>query len=357
MAFQFEHVAPHQRVLFGSGTAAAHLAAEASRLDALRAMLISSPRDSTMARNLAAGVPVVLDYHGVAQHVPSAKAVAARDAASSHDVDLLIAVGGGSAIGLAKAIALTTGLPIIAVPTSYAGSEATDVWGITEQSRKSTGVDDRVLPSAVIYDVTLTYSLPVRLSVTSGLNAMAHCIDALWAPRANPINAALASEGMGLLARGLPAVSATPSGSHGREQALCGAYLAAASFASAGAGLHHKICHVLGGTFNLPHAEVHAVVLPHVTAFNVPTAPDAGRRIATALASSEALAGLTALYEALDAPSALRDLGFNEDQIPAAAKLILPTVPPSNPRRVGTADLERLLHAAWAGTNPAQSGA
>ncbi|MET1087643.1 MAG: iron-containing alcohol dehydrogenase, partial [Arthrobacter sp.] len=144
---------------------------------------------------------------------------------------------------------------------------------------------------------------------------------------------------------------------HGREQALCGAYLAAASFASAGAGLHHKICHVLGGTFNLPHADVHTVVLPYVTAFNVAAAPEAGRRIATALGGPDALAGLTTLYEALDAPRALRDLGFNEDQIPAAAQIILPTVPASNPRRVGTADLERLLHAACAGTSPAQSGA
>ncbi len=257
---------------------------------------------------------------------------------------MIVCVGGGSATGLAKAVALTTGIPIVAVPTTYAGSEATAVWGLTEGARKTTGTDPRVLPRAIVYDETLTRSLPAELTVASGLNALAHCIDSMWAPRADPINAALAAEGIRALASALPELR--------RSQALYGAYLAGVAFASAGSGLHHKICHVLGGMYNLPHAPTHAVVLPHVLALNGPAAPGATRRIAQAFGSSTALAGLQALRERLNAPRALRDFGFTEDQIPAAAAAILPAVPPSNPVAVTGGDLERLLHDAWEGAEP-----
>lgn len=356
MTLQFKHVAPRQQALFGNGNATADLAVEAARLQASNAMVISSRRNSTMAQTITSGVKVALRYHEVVEHVPAVAADAARAAAASHNADLLVAVGGGSVIGLAKAIALTTGLPIIAVPTGYAGSEATNVWGITDGSsgktQKTTGVDDRVLPVSVIYDVGLTLSLPVALSVASGLNALAHCIDSLWAPGAHPVNAALATEAIRLLAGGLPSVKADPFDIAGREQVLSGAFLAATAFASAGAGMHHKICHVLGGRFNLPHAPTHAVVLPHVTAFNVAAAPGVETRIAAALASTDSLAGLASLYKTLDAPRSLARLGFREEQIPEAVNLILPHVPPSNPRSVVAADLERLLNSAWNGKTP-----
>jgi alcohol dehydrogenase class IV len=267
--------------------------------------------------------------------------------------DCLVAVGGGSTTGLAKAIALATGLPIVAVPTTYAGSEATSVWGLTEGARKTTGTDPRVLPRVIIYDAALTTSLPAAMSVASGLNALAHCVDSMWAPGADPINAAMAAEGITALRAGLPAVAAHPADLAGREQALYAAYLSAVAFASAGSGLHHKICHVLGGAYNLPHAQTHAVVLPYVLAFNGPAAPKAEQRIAAALGAREALAGLQDLRRELDAPRALRDYGFAEAQIPAAADAILPAVPPSNPRPVTASDLRRLLRAAWAGADPA----
>ena len=209
-------------------------------------------------------------------HVPTSVAERAREVAAAHEVDLLVSVGGGSATGLVKAIALTSGLPIVAVPTTYAGSEATNVWGMTEDNRKTTGVDPKVLPQAIVYDASLMVTLPVEMSVASGLNALAHCIDSLWAPKADPINAALAAEGARALHAGLLAVAADPAGLPGREEALYGAYLAAVAFASAGSGLHHKICHVLGGMFNLPHAQTHAVVIPHVLAFNAPSASRGG---------------------------------------------------------------------------------
>lgn len=356
MTLQFEHVAPRQRVLFGNGNATADLAAEAARLKARNAMVISSRRNSAVAETITDGVKVALRYHEVIEHVPATVADAARAAAADHNADLLVAVGGGSAIGLAKAIALTTGLPIMAVPTGYAGSEATNVWGITDgssgETQKTTGVDERVLPVSVIYDVGLTLSLPVPLSVASGLNALAHCIDSLWAPRAHPVNTALATEAIRLIAAGLPFVKAHPFDVAGREQVLSGAYLAATAFASAGAGMHHKICHVLGGRYNLPHAQTHAVMLPQVTAFNVAAAPAVEARIAAALGSADALAGLASLYKTLDAPRSLARLGFSEEQIPEAAKLIMPHVPPSNPRSTVAADLERLLNSAWKGKTP-----
>jgi maleylacetate reductase len=195
-------------------------------------------------------------------------------------------------------------------------------------------------------------SLPVDMSVASGLNALAHCIDSLWAPNADPINAAFAADGIRSLAEGLPRVVADPMDLGGREHALYAAYLSATAFASAGSGLHHKICHVLGGKYNLPHAQTHATVLPYVLAFNAPAAPDAERRIAAAFGSESAINGLVALKEELNAPHALADYGFAEDSIAEATEAILPSVPASNPRPVTVEDLKTLLRAAQAGTDP-----
>jgi alcohol dehydrogenase class IV len=276
-------------------------------------------------------------------------------------VDLLVCVGGGSAVGLAKAVALTTRLPIVAVPTTYAGSEATPMWGLTRDRHKTTGQDPVVLPGTVIYDSELTLSLPVGLSVASGFNALAHCVDSMWAPATDPISQALALEGIRALSQGLPKVVADPRGLEGRDECLYGAYLSAVSFASSGSGLHHKICHVLGGTFNLPHAQTHAIVLPHVLAYNAPAVPGVAVRVAQALggraapgddpatAASDALARLG---EAVGAPLALRDLGLPLAGIPDAVARVYDVVPPSNPRPVTRQSLEALLRAAWAGDDP-----
>lgn len=345
----FEHTTLGQRVLFGTGRAAKHLAAEIARLDAHNVMVIASVRDRPEVERITAGLPVALIDDDIAAHVPIGKAEKARAAASKSGIDLLVSLGGGSATGLAKAIALTSGLPIIAVPTTYAGSEATNMWGLTEASRKATGIDDRVLPITVIYDAELTLSLPHDLSVTSGLNALAHSIDSMWAPHTDPINQTLALEGIRALNHSLPLISANPGDVAGRERALYGAYLSAVAFTSAGSGMHHKICHVLGGRWNLPHAETHTVVLPHVLAFNAPAAPDAANRIALAFGAETALAGLTALGTMLGAPTALGELGLAEEDIEEAVQLILPVIPESNPRPVTEENLTALLTAALAG--------
>jgi alcohol dehydrogenase class IV len=358
MTLRFVHETLAQRVLFGHGRGAEHLASEVQRLQGRRVMLIASERELPVADRLAADLPVAVRWTEVRQHVPVEVVQRARAAAASAEIDVLVPVGGGSTTGLAKAIALASGMPIIAVPTTYAGSEATNVWGMTEDSVKTTGVDPSVLPVAVVYDSELTMSLPVPLSVASGLNALAHSVDSLWAPRADPINRAISLEAARALAEGLPAVVADPTGVVGRDQCLYGAYLAAVGFASAGSGLHHKICHVLGGAFDLPHAETHAIVLPHVLALNAPAVPAEAARLTEALggpgageseAPAAAVAALTRLGATLDAPTALRDLGLREEDLPDAVERILPVVPASNPVPVTTDNLTALLQAAWVG--------
>jgi alcohol dehydrogenase class IV len=345
----FDHVTLGQRILFGSGAAATNTALAAESLGARRVLLISSPSASVVADRIAELVPVTERVNDVVQHVPAERAQRAIDVARSAGADLIVTVGGGSAVGLGKAVARSTAVPIVAVPTTFAGSEATDVWGITEDAHKTTGSDPRVLPKAVVYDAVLTLSLPKRLAVASGLNAVAHAVDGFWAPRADPINRALGTEGLRALFPGLRTLAAYPNDLEAREQMLYGAYLTAVAFASAGSGLHHRICHMLGGAFDLPHAEMHAIVLPHVTAFNAPAAPDARERISALLDGAPAAVGLSRLRASLDAPPSLADIGLREQDIPRAVELILPTVPPTNPRPVDAEALTSILRAAWAG--------
>jgi alcohol dehydrogenase class IV len=340
-----------QRVRFATGEAAGALADEVGRLGAVRVMAIAT--DADRVAQVLAGVPVAVLHTEVAMHVPVDVAERARRVAAEHRADALVCVGGGSTTGLAKAVALTTGLPIVAVPTTYAGSEATDVWGLTEGGRKTTGVDRRVLPRAIVYDAALVLGLPVPLSVASGLNALAHCVDSMWAPRSDPIDRVLAVEGIRALAGGLPRVVEDPLEPAAREQTLYGAYLAAVAFASAGSGLHHKICHVLGGMFGLPHAETHAVVLPYVVALNAPAVPDLDRRLATAFGADSALHGLLELRAELDAPRSLRDLGLAADDVPAAVEPVLDAAPADNPTPLTHDNVSALLLAAWAGEDPA----
>lgn len=282
--------------------------------------------------------------------VPVQVAERARDVASG--ADLVLSVGGGSTTGTAKAVALTTGVPIVAVPTTYAGSEVTPVWGVTEGSVKTTGADPRVLPRTVIYDPDLTLTLPAAVSVASGLNAMAHCVEAFWAPRRNPVSSAVAEDGIRHLAAGLPAIVADLADRGARADLLLGAYLAGSAFAGAGSGLHHKICHVLGGAFDLPHAQTHAIVLPHVLAFNAPGDPGAVSRIASALGRPDPIGGLQELAEELGLPAGLREVGLRGSDLDDVLDDILAIVPADNPRPVTASGLRMLLQAAWNGTAP-----
>ncbi|WP_342660469.1 Maleylacetate reductase [Rhodococcus ruber] len=348
----FDHHTLGQRILFGSGRASHHLRLAVDEAGAASPMVIAGSSDRAIADAVLADLPYAVRFDEVRPHVPSELAERARVVARKAGADLLVSIGGGSTTGLAKAVALTTGLPIVAVPTTYAGSEATNVWGLTEAARKTTGQDNRVVPSVVVYDAELTRTLPRELSIASACNALAHCIDSLWAPRADPITTALATEAMTALVRALPDLAEHPDSLAGRERALYGAYLAAVVFAGAGSGLHHKICHVLGGRFDLPHAQTHAVVLPYVLAFNARCAPAAVSRIADALNTSDPVSGLRDLLESVGAPHALQTLGMPQEGVTESTDLILPLVPESNPRSVTRHDLAELLDSAWSGKSP-----
>jgi maleylacetate reductase len=334
-----------QRVVFGVDAARTATAPEIERLGARRVLAIASTRDAERVATLLdpLGGRVVGTFTEVREHVPLPTAEAARDAAAAAGADLLLAIGGGSTIGAAKAVAMTARLPIVAVPTTYAGSEITPIWGLTENGRKTTGVDPAVLPRVVIYDPTLTATLPPDLAAASGFNALAHAVEAMWAPRRNPVSTAVAGEAVERLARGL--------GTGDPAELLCGAWLGSSAFAVAGSGLHHKLCHVLGGTFGLPHAGTHAVVLPHVLAFNAPGAPDVARRVARALGVDDAVTGLRALADAHGIPRGLRALGLPEDALAEAAALTEPAVPADNPVPVADGAMLRLVRAAWSGSD------
>jgi maleylacetate reductase len=245
----FDHDAMAARIVFGAGRARRDLRAEVDALGGQRVLLIAAEGEEPLARELThpLGDRVTAIFTGVRPHVPIEVAESARHLAAAQDADLLLSVGGGSTTGTAKAVALTSGLPILAVPTTYAGSEVTHVWGMTEAQRKTTGKDPAVLPRTVLYDPELTTSLPVWLSVASGFNAMAHCVEAFWAPGVDPVAEAFAEAGIRDLARGLPGIAADPEDLTARGHALRGAWMAGASFAVAGSGLHHKICHTWAG--------------------------------------------------------------------------------------------------------------
>ncbi|MET9259931.1 maleylacetate reductase [Amycolatopsis sp. NPDC004079] len=331
------------RVIFGSGVAREQLTAEVEALGAKKILVIATGSEADLATELCEPFAdrIAATFTEVRPHVPIEVVEQARAAADG--ADLVLSVGGGSTTGTAKAVALTTGLPILAVPTTYAGSEVTPVWGLTEAGRKTTGTDPRALPRTVVYDPDLTGTLPVELAVASGLNAMAHCVEAFWAPRRNPVSSAIAEDGIRHLATGL----ANPAS---REELLLGAYLAGSAFAVAGSGLHHKICHALGGAFDLPHAQTHAIVLPYVLAFNAPHAAEAASRIARALSVSDPVAGLHQLGARLGIPAGLRELGMAESDVDTVLAEI--HAPADNPRPVTVAGLRSLLHAAWAGAEP-----
>lgn len=341
-----------QRVIFGVGAARTDLSVELKRLGCTRVLVIAAEAERALAEELTGSLPVVATFADVRQHVPLSTATAARVLAGTSGADAVLSIGGGSTTGTAKAVAMTTRLPILAVPTTYAGSEATAVWGLTDAGHKSTGTDPLVLPRVVVYDPELTVSLPADLAITSGLNAMAHCVDSLWAPNANPVSSALAVAGIRALRAALPAIRRDGAPVSARAETLSAAYLAAVAFSTAGSGLHHKICHVLGGAYDLPHAPTHAVVLPQVAAFNLPAAPQVAAILADALGAADAVSGLVELYASLAVPTSLRELGMSAADLPEAARLVAAAAPASNPRFVDRAGAEFIVRQAWAGNRP-----
>jgi maleylacetate reductase len=348
----FVYSALPARVVFGAG-AVAQLPAEVDRLTVKRVLMISTPGRRGLANELAKLLPdrVVGFFDQAEMHTPIEEAEAARKLAKSLDADCCVAVGGGSTIGFGKAIALVSAIPIVAVPTTYAGSEMTPIYGITEGGAKKTGRDARVLPKTVIYDPELTLSLPPALSAASGMNAIAHSVEALYAHDGNPITSLMAEEGIRALAVSLPRIVLDGKDLDARSDALYGAWLCGVALGTAGMALHHKLCHVLGGSFNLPHAETHAIVLPHAMRYNAAAAPEAMARVSQAIGGGDAPAAIYDLEKALGLPLRLADVGMKEADLERAARLATDS-PYPNPRKVEYGAVLGLLRNAYQGLRP-----
>ncbi len=340
------------RVVFGAGSLQ-HLGREIDALGARKALVLSTPeqRDSAemIAQLLGSRAAGVFDR--AVMHVPIETAREAREVANKLGADCAVAIGGGSTTGLGKAIALDSGLPILAIPTTYAGSEMTPIYGITEAGLKKTGKDSRVLPRVVIYDPELTLSLPVGMSVTSGINAIAHAAEALYAVDANPIMDLMAKEGIAAIGRSLPAIKKLANDIQARSDALYGAWLCGTVLGNVGMALHHKLCHTLGGSFNLPHAETHTIVLPHALAYNAAAAPGAMRAIAAALHGRSAAQAVFDLARDNGAPVALRDIGMQEGDLDRACDIAMQNQYP-NPRPLDRDAIRGLLQNAFEGLRP-----
>ena len=349
----FVYTAQPARVIFGAGSLS-QLTQEIDTLGAKKALVLCTPEQRVSAEQVAQllGARAAGVYDRAVMHVPLETAREAREVARQLGADCAVAIGGGSTTGLGKAIALDSGLPILAIPTTYAGSEMTPIYGLTEGGLKKTGRDLRVLPRTVIYDPELTLSLPVALSVTSGINAIAHAAEGLYAVDRNPIMDLMAEEGIAALGRALPAIVKSARDVEARSDALYGAWLCGTVLGHVGMALHHKLCHTLGGSFNLPHAETHTVVLPHALAYNSAHAPQAMARIRRALGGASAAQAVYDLAKNNGAPVALRELGVQAADLDRACEIALQNQYP-NPRPLERVAIRELLQNAWEGVRPA----
>jgi maleylacetate reductase len=349
---RFDYQALPSRVLFGAGRRR-ETSEVVRQLGCTFPLIVSTREQKELAEATASlfpEVPVQLFCEAV-MHTPWGVTSRALGVAAEVDADCVIAVGGGSAIGLAKAIALRTGLPQIVLPTTYAGSEVTPIIGETQDGEKRTRRTLDVLPEVVIYDVELTLTLPARLSATSGLNAIAHAVEALYSVDANPVTSIMAEDGIAALAAALPVILDNPSDLDARSRAQYGAWLCGTCLGSVGMALHHKVCHVLGGTYDLPHADTHAIMISHVVAYQAEAAPQALHRIARALGADDAWTGLHALSTRLGVPRSLAEIGMPQDGIERAAELVLQQSY-ANPRTPDRESIVAMLERAWRGVPP-----
>ena len=340
------------RVIFGVGSLQ-HLGREIEALGAKKALVLSTPEQRASAEMIAdlLGARAAGVFARAVMHVPIETARQAREVARTLGADCAVAIGGGSTTGLGKAIALDSGLPILAIPTTYAGSEMTPIYGITEAGMKKTGKDARVLPRTVIYDPELSRGLPVGMSITSGINAIAHAAEGLYAVDSNPIMDLMAKEGIAALGRALPAIKKEAGDMQARSDALYGAWLCGTVLGNVGMALHHKLCHTLGGSFNLPHAETHTIVLPHALAYNAAAAPDAMHMIAAALGGSSAAQAVFDLAKNNGAPVALKEIGMKEADLDKACDIAMQNQYP-NPQPLERPALRQLLQNAFEGVRP-----
>ena len=348
----FVYSGSSSRIVFGAGSLQ-HLMREVEMLGAQRALVLCTPRQRESAQRISdiLGERCAGIFDGAVMHVPIEVARQARQRAQALNADCAIAIGGGSTIGLGKAIALESSLPILAIPTTYAGSEMTPIYGITEAGLKKTGRDARVLPKTVIYDPELSLDLPLQISATSGINAIAHAAEGLYAQDGNPITTLMAQEGIRALARALPALMGDPGNMEARSACLYGAWLCGSVLGSVSMGLHHKLCHTLGGSYRLPHAETHTIILPHALHYNAQAAPVAMQRIADALGVPNAAQGVCDLALSLGMPMSLKEIGMPEAELDRCSEIASQNAY-ANPRPIEKQAIRALLGNAYHGLRP-----
>jgi alcohol dehydrogenase class IV len=357
----FEYNVNASRVVFGSGSIA-KLPAEIRKLNCSAPLLLLTPRQSTQSDKFR---PILEDgsirlagvFPNATMHTPTHITDQAVQMLKDTSADCVISVGGGSVVGLGKAVSIRTGVPHLAIPTTYSGSEMTPILGETHEGRKTTRSDKGILPATVIYDVDLTMSLPPPTCVVSGVNAIAHAMEALYATNTNPIISLLACDGVKALAESLPQIVSEPPSRSARERALYGAWLCGTCLGSTSMAIHHKLCHTLGGSFGLKHAETHTIVLPHALSYNAPAIPELMAKLATLFPDSQgdALRGLDSLLGKLNAPRALKDLGMGEEDIDKAADIAMSNKYP-NPRDLERESVRELIRRAWSGESARVEG-
>jgi maleylacetate reductase len=372
-----------QQIIFGPGTIN-QLGEAVDRFGWQRILICTSASQSRNGQltTVAAGLGRRLAgvYDRVQPHVPQAQVQEALAQANEWGVDAVVGLGGGSPIGLAKAVAaaleeVRTGrpawatqpteqplVPVIAIPTTYAGSEMTAVYGVTQTTqqgpRKMTTSDPKIAPKLVLYDPLLTLDLPPALTAATGINALAHCVEAIYSITRHPLSTVAALEGIRQIMANLPRCYANGKDVAARTALLLGAHLAGSALASVTMALHHGLCHVLGGSAGVPHGVANAIILPHAIRFNADVAAPwrqvaEAMEIATQGQSDQGLAlaaaeRIVALVTALDLPQHLHEAGVAEADLPRLAQLASASrTIQQNPKPVSTADLERLLQTAW----------
>ena len=348
----FTHNTNPGRVIFGAGQVG-KLGDEVERLGCSRTLVVCTPGRTAMAEALSAslGNRRVAICAEARMHVPIETAEVGRAAARTHDADSVVSIGGGSAIGLGKAIALECDIPLLCIVTTYSGSEMTSACGMVEGGRKVQHHSPRMLPKTVIYDAELTVGLPPAIAGPSGFNAIAHSVGAQYRQSSTPMLRLTSLDGIRAMASALPRIMADPSDLEARGEALYGAWCCGMAAGSGARSIHHKLAHVVGGSFDLPHAETHTILLPHSTAYNMDHEPEAMAAIAKALDAKDGPEGLFALEQAVGAPTALKDIGMPEAGLDQAADEAMQN-PYPNPRPLDRAAIRVLLNNAWHGRPP-----
>ena len=352
MKIDFKYQGLPWNILFSPG-AIKKLPEELSKLGYKRALVLSTPQQVNQADDLAAllDTACVGVFSDAVMQVPMETVTAAISAVKNLKADCSVSIGGGSTTGLGKALAIKSDLPNIAIPTTYAGSEMTNIWGITEAGRKTTGRDVRVVPNLTIYDPELTLSLPSHIAGPSGLNAMAQAVVNVTTKNMNPIISLLALDAVRSLSKYLPLIIEQPGNLKARSAVLYGACLAGASLGTGSTSLHHRLCHTFGGSFNTPHAETHTVLLPHSVAYNAAATEEGTRQLAKAMQVDDPAVGIFELAKIVAAPTALKDIGVKEADLDKAVA-IATEKELENPEPVTKERLRLLLNNAYHGKVP-----